>query len=171
MNLKHVFVLLSLGVALMCSSASAQQLDNIYKDWSVFTLKQKGEKICYIASAPAKKSGNYKKRGEPYLIITHRSKNVDEVSTSSGYPYKTESKVTARVDTKNTFEMFTSTEVPDVAWARDTTQDEKIVTAMKDGNTVTIRGNSQSGTYSEDRYSLAGFTQAYQRMKALCGGR
>jgi invasion protein IalB len=167
--LQRILLISGLVFMSLCSSASAQQLDNIYKDWSVFTLRQRGEKICYIASAPVKKSGNYKKRGEPYLIVTHRSAKVDEVSTSAGYPFKTDGKITVRIDNKDSFDMFTSTEVTDVAWARDTTQDAKIVEAMKDANNVTIRGNSQVDTYSEDRYSLAGFTQAYQRMKALCG--
>jgi hypothetical protein len=167
--LKRLLILPALLLLVPAAPLRAQQLDNIYKDWSVFTLKQHGEKICYIASAPVRKSGNYKKRGEPYFIVTYRSKNVDEVSTSSGYPYKTDSKVVLNLDNKESFDMFTSTEVSDVAWARDTTQDAKIVAALIDGNNVTIRGNSQVGSYSEDRYSLAGFTQAYQRMKALCG--
>lgn len=169
--MKRIFTILFLLPLLLAPNARAQQLDNIYRDWSVFTLKQRGQKICYIASAPIQKSGNYKKRGEPYLIVTHRSRNVDEVSTSSGYPYRQNTKVIARIDNKHTFELFTSTEVPEVAWARDTTQDEKMVTAMKEGDIMVVNGNSQAGTMSQDKYSLAGFMQAYQRMKALCSVR
>jgi invasion protein IalB len=149
-------------------SLQAQQLDNIYNDWSVFTLQQRGEKICYIASAPIRKSGNYRKRGEPYLLVTHRSKKVDEVSTSSGYPYAKNSKVKVLLDGTKNYALFTSAEVPEVAWARDTTQDKTIVDNMKKGSVLTVRGTSRIGTYSEDRYSLMGFTKAHQRMKALC---
>ncbi|NDF13080.1 MAG: hypothetical protein EB060_09755 [Proteobacteria bacterium] len=155
-------------VALLPSTLRAQQLDNIYNDWYVFTLQQQGKKICYIASYPNRKTGNYKKRGEPYFLITNRSATVDEVSVSSGYPYKPTSKVVAKLDTKQSFDMFTSPEVPEVAWARDTTQDEKMVEALRKATTVSVRGTSQSGSFSEDRYSLNGISKAYQRMKSLC---
>ncbi len=162
-----LFISLFLALTLP-ASASAQQLQKIYKQWSVFTLQQQGEKICYIASSPVSSSGNYKSRSEPYLIVTHRSKNVDEVSTASGYPYKQDSKVIALVDGKERYELFTSLQVPDTAWARDTTQDQKLVASMKKGLSMTVRGNSRLGTYSEDKYSLMGFTKAYRNMKNAC---
>lgn len=155
-------------VLLSSTPVRAQQLDNIFNDWYVFTLQQQGKKICYIASYPNRKTGTYKKRGEPYLLITHRSATVDEVSVSSGYPYKQNSKVVAKIDSKQSFDMFTSPEVPEVAWARDTTQDEKMVEALRKGTNVSVRGSSQAGSYSEDKYSLNGLAKAYQRMKSLC---
>ncbi len=167
--MRIVSFLVILGVLVIASpQAFSQQLDNIYDDWSVFTLDQKGKKVCYIASSPTKKSGNYKKRGEPYLLVTSRSADVDEISTSSGYAYKRNSTVAADVDGKEKFQLFTSVEVQDVAWARNASQDKKIVDAMVKGNKINIKAESQVDTQSEDTYSLRGFSKAYKRMKDLC---
>ena len=36
---------------------------SIHKDWTLFKTEIEGKEICYIASLPIKKEGNYKKRG------------------------------------------------------------------------------------------------------------
>jgi hypothetical protein len=159
---------LFVSVLFFANNASAQQLEKTYNDWSIFTLQSKGEKMCYIASTPKKKSGNYKKRGEPYLIVTHRSKTVDEVSASSGYPYKKGSTVSLIFDKKDKYNLFTTLEVPDVAWARDSDEDAKIVANMKRGLELVISGKSRLKTSSKDTYSLRGFTLAYRHMKKAC---
>lgn len=160
--------LIFFSIILYLPTASAQQLEETYNDWSVFAMQNKGEKMCYVASTPNKKSGNYNKRGEPYLIVTHRSKTVDEVSASSGYPYKQNSNVDIKVDKKHDFKLFTTLEVPEVAWAKDSEEDTKIVNAMKKGLDMTVKGNSRLGSYSLDTYSLRGFSRAYQHMKKSC---
>lgn len=167
--MKKIFLLFLLTIISATPvNSSAQQLQKSYQDWNVFTLSNKGEKMCYIASVPKKKAGNYKKRGEPYLIVTHRSKSVDEVSASSGYPYKQGSTVAVEFDKKSKFDLFTTVEVPDVAWARDSEEDSKIVKAMVKGLDLMIKGNSKLGTNSTDTYSLRGFTRAYRHMKKAC---
>lgn len=154
-----IFITLALS-----STAHAQQLDKTFSDWNVYTVTQDGSKICYMASAPTKKKGTYNKRGEPYLLVTHRSADSDEVSTSSGYPYKKDSEVSASLDGV-LYKMFTKDEL---AWAYDEHQDQSMVSAMKRGMKLNIKGESQVGTTSEDLYSLKGFTSAYKRMKELC---
>lgn len=164
MGLKSTFLGSVLLVGLSLQGAFAQQLDNTYKDWSVFTLSQNGKKVCYIASAPKKKTGNYNKRGEPYVLVTYINPTTDEASTSAGYPFKQGSEVLFTIENKQ-YKMFTKGEL---AWAYDSTQDRAIIQAMKNGSDMTIKGTSQLGTYSVDTYSLRGFTKSYARMKALC---
>ena len=145
-------------------TASAQSLDSVHRDWSVFTIQQNGKKVCYMASTPKNKTGNYSRRDEPYLLVTHISNSVDEVSTSSGYPYGRGTEAKAEIDGKE-YNMFTKGEL---AWAYDSKQDTEMVSAMKRGSEIKIRGTSSKGTYSLDTYSLMGFTKAYGRVKALC---
>ncbi len=142
------------------SPAMAQKLVANYKDWSVFSHN----KLCYIGSSPIANKGNFSRRSDPYVLVTHRSKSVDEVSTSSGYPYKDGVEVTATIDGKK-YKMFTQGEI---AWAYDEKQDRKMVAAMKKGKRMNIRGTSQKDTWSEDTYSLFGFSAAYKKMKSLC---
>lgn len=164
---------LLLGLALIflsfsVSSVQAQQLLKTFNDWSVFQVQKEGEKLCYIATTPKKKAGSYKSRGEPYLLVTHRSKTIDEVSVSAGYPYKQGSVVKFTVDKKTNFDLFTTVEVEDVAWAKDSAEDEAIVEAMKKGYELVVKANSQKDSNSTDTYSLRGFTGAYKHMKSSC---
>lgn len=151
------FILISL---LFSSSVAAQTLDQNFKDWSVF--RHQGS--CYIASAPVKQQGNYTKRGQPYLLVVHKNATTDEVNTSGGYPYAANTPVLATIDGQQ-IKLFSKDET---AWATDAAQDVLLVDALKKGSEITIRGTSRRGTWSEDTYSLTGFSDAYQRMKALC---
>src|SRR5688572_23751240 len=104
---------------LLSGTAQAQQLESNFEDWTVYTVKQQNKKICYMASVPTKETGNFTKRSDPYVLITNINNKVDEVSTSSGYPYKIGEDVTAQVDGKS-YKLFTKGEL---AWAYDITQD------------------------------------------------
>ncbi|MEI2768851.1 MAG: hypothetical protein V9E86_10300 [Nitrosomonas sp.] len=61
-------------------------------DWIAYTFMENSNKVCYMVSQPKKTSGNYSKRGDVFVLVTHRpaekSKNV--FSYVSGYTYKTE---------------------------------------------------------------------------------
>ncbi|PIR37374.1 MAG: hypothetical protein COV35_09780 [Alphaproteobacteria bacterium CG11_big_fil_rev_8_21_14_0_20_39_49] len=148
------------------SVAFAQVVDKEYKDWTVYTTNLQGKVACYMASFPISKTGNYTKRGDPYLLVTRLNDDVFEVSASSGYKYKLNSDVAVDIE-GNKFEMFTKGEL---AWAKDSKQDKEIIGLMIKKNHLDIRGTSIKGTYSIDRYSLSGFTAAYNRMKKRCEG-
>jgi invasion protein IalB len=150
------------------SQANSQEFLGEHKAWGVFSINQNGEKVCYITSTPTKKKGNYNKRGEPYMLVTYRSNGVSEVSVNSGYPFKNNSEVTVRVDSRHTYNFFTSSETPEMAWAKDSKTDQEIISKMKAGNRLTSKGYSKLGTYSEDTYSLAGFTAAFNQMSKSC---
>ncbi len=142
------------------SAVYAQQYDRSFRDWSVFTNKG----TCYIGTAPVKQAGNYTKRGQPYVLVVQRSKAVDEVNVSSGYPYANGKDVHISIDSKK-FQLFTKQEV---AWAYDEITDTAIIRAMKAGSDLKVKGVSQRGTHSDDTYSLMGFTAAYKYMKTKC---
>lgn len=154
-----------LTLTLTTTAAQAQTLQKTARDWRVFTLAQGGEKTCYIVSMPTKKEGNYNKRGEPFVIVTHKNANTDEVSVSSGYPYKENAPVKVSID-DNTHQLFAKGER---AWAKDSDTDRQMVRQMKKGRRMSVRGNSKLDTFSKDTYSLLGFTAAYRKMKELCG--
>lgn len=145
-------------------SANAQVKDASFKDWTVYTTTLQGKKACYIASFPKSKTGNYKRRDEPYFLVTRISDTADEVSTSSGYKYKQNSDVSVDIDGKQ-YTMFTKGEL---AWAPDAQKDAEMVQMMKKKSELKARGTSVKGTYSVDKYSLNGFTAAYERMHEIC---
>ena len=156
--------LILLSLAFVPLSATAQQLVESHGDWRVFTANQNGGAVCYIASVPTKKEGNYTKRGKAYVLVTHVNGNQDEISVSSGYPYKEGHDVALQFgQTKHA--LFTKDEI---AWAYDAAADKAIVKEMIRGNELVVRGTSWKGTFSKDTYSLSGFTDAHRKMKQLC---
>ncbi len=154
-------ILLSLTVLFSSATfASAANLDSTHGNWNVYS---NGKDACYIASVPVDEDGNFKKRGQPYVLINSKKK-TDEVNISSGYTYKSAVDVEISVDNKK-FKLFTKDEN---AWAKDATADKAIVTAMKSGAKLIVKGISSKNSYSTDTYSLKGAGAAYKRMKQLC---
>ncbi len=162
---RRIPLLLAAMVCLWQQPAHAQKLDRVFKDWNVFSMRQDGQTVCYMASAPKQKSGTYKKRGEPYLLVTQRKKGVEEVSISAGYPYKAKSEVTVSVNDGESYRLFTKGEL---AWAYTADADKKMIAAMKKGSTLVASSQAESGATATDTYSLSGFTAAHARMAQLC---
>jgi Invasion associated locus B (IalB) protein len=143
---------------------TAQTLHLTSKHWRAFTVTDAGAQRCYMVSFPTAQAGNYRSRGEPFLMVTHLGSGRDEVSLSSGYPYRAGSDVSFSVDGVDTA-LFTK---GDRAWAKDNSTDAALVSRMKQGTSAKAKGISVKGTHSLDSYSLSGFSAAYQKMTALC---
>ena len=83
------------GVVLIClASAIAEAAGpkdlGTFKGWSALLLVENKAKICYLHGVPGKSAGKYKKRGDTYLQVTHRTqpKIRNEVSVTAGYNYR-----------------------------------------------------------------------------------
>ncbi|RMF13869.1 MAG: hypothetical protein D6757_07330 [Alphaproteobacteria bacterium] len=144
-----------------------------YRDWDAFTLKERdGSTICYMVSTPKSWRASRKgvRRGRIYVTVTHRprAKIRDQVNFVMGYPLKPGSEVVVRVDGKRRFKLFTE---GDGAWTYSEKDDQALVAAMKRGLKMTAAGVSTRGTRTTDRYSLKGFTAAYNAISKACGMR
>jgi hypothetical protein len=162
--------LLACLLALSSAPALAQtpQFLGTYRDWNVYAFTEDGEKICYMASEPKKQEGNYTRRDNPAVLVTRRPgpRVVDEVSVQPGYSYLDGSEVEVAI-ASNKFMLFTRGEH---AWTKSEEADEALITAMKKGADMTVRGTSVRNTFSLDTYSLLGFTAAYDAMIDACAG-
>ena len=138
-----------------------------YRDWNVYRFSDGDQSICYMASEPKKQEGNYTRRGNPAILVTRRPapRVVDEVSVQPGYSYQDGSEVEIEVDRNRKFLLFTRGEH---AWTKSEDADEALISAMKRGNDLTVRGTSVKNTYSLDTFSLLGFTAAYDAMVEAC---
>lgn len=166
--MRGLFLFLIVVMSGIAAQAADSTFDSTHKSWNVFTSGSGAEKVCYATSTPTKETGTFKQRGEPYVLVTARNGGAVEISISSGYPYKENSLVEVSVDKKQTFKLFTTSETPQIAWARSGEDDKKIAGAFKKGGNITIKGTSQKGTSSTDSYSLSGFGTAYGRIMELC---
>lgn len=161
-------VLTLLAVFSLTSVAVAEEpkLLSTHKNWSAFTFMENGKKVCFMASQPSKSQGNYTKRGEVFALVTHRpgDNSFDVVSFVAGYTFKKNSDVTVNVAGKK-YTLFTQA---DTAWTSDDATDKAVVSAIKAGNTMTVKGVSTRGTNTTDTYSLAGSTAAYEAISRAC---
>jgi len=135
--------------------------------WAAFTYKEGGKLTCYMYAQPTKQEGNYHKRGAPNAMITRRrgSAAVEEVSVTSGYPYKDSSPLNVQIDGHG----FKFGIIQDEhAWADNADVDKAVVQAMIRGNKLTVRGTSRKDTYSLDTYSLKGFSKTHKAIVKAC---
>lgn len=160
-----------LATAGFCTSAVGQDSQNPtslgeFGDWSAYTYKTASGKVCYAVSSPKGSEPKNAKRDPVFFLVTHRvGQNVrNEVSTIIGYPFKKDTSVQVTVDTKG-YELFTN---GDGAWAETSAKDKDIVTAMKRGSKLTVKGTSWRGTDTLDSYSLAGVKAALAEIDENC---
>ncbi len=144
-----------------------------FRDWTAFVDEGGNAKICYVGSVPKKAEGAYTKRGETYVLVTHRpaDKTFGEVSVEAGYAYKSGSEVTVVIGGQS-FRLFTQNrgDGNGNAWAYDAQSDKAVVEAMKKGSELVVKGTSTRGTETTDTYSLLGFSAALDAITKACGG-
>lgn len=135
--------------------------------WKAYTYVEDGSTVCYMYTEPAKEEGNYTRRGEPNVMVTRRqaSGRTEEVSVTSGYPYRKGEPVQVKIDGRAfAFDLIHG----EHAWASDAGADATLVKAMIRGAKMTVHGVSQKGTYSLDSYSLTGFSKTRSAIVQAC---
>jgi invasion protein IalB len=138
-----------------------------FSGWDAYEHTDKGAKLCYLHALPQKKEPASAKRGEIYILVTHKPKEKirNEVSIYFGYGLKDSIPAQAVIG-PTTVEMFTHQEA---AWAADASVDQKLVDALRKGKTLVVKGESQRGTKTTDTYDLGGFGPALQAIDKACG--
>ena len=159
------------GAVLAFSSAAALADDPVslgtFDDWESFTYQASGAPVCYIYSVPKKTDAAKKVKRDPiYFLVTHfpGRKIQNQISTIIGYPFKESSTVTVKVD-ETAFELYTN---GDVAWAAAPETEAQIVSAMKNGTSLSVTGTSWKGTETTDTYSLTGVSKAMDKIDSAC---
>ncbi len=175
MGLKFARAIAGLSLALMATTASAQQAQSTNRvaaktDWSVFV--EGDPKECWSVSAP-KQTVNTRdgrvvavRRSDILLFVFYRpgAGVKGQVTFTGGYPFAKGS--TVNMDISGTqFELFTDGEW---AWPATVADDAKIITAMKRGAQAVLTARSARGTVTKDSFSLLGFTAALEDADKRC---
>ena len=139
-------------------------------DWTVFV--EDNPKECWSVSEPTNtvntRDGRVvaANRGKILLMVFYRPSAgaKGHVAFTGGYPFREDS--TVSVDIGGTaFSMFTDGEW---AWTETTSDDAKLVAAMKRGANAVVTGVSSRGTTTKDTFSLLGFTAAVEDAEKRC---
>ncbi len=162
-------VVLPISVAAEAQKDSRRHLGS-YRDWDAFVYGTGSKRTCHIISVPKSSTASRKKarRGDIYIMVSHRPEYgvVGEVNAVLGYPIRQGSTAKFTVDGgRKRLEFFTE---GTGAWAYDPKDDAAAVAAMKRGSRLEISAVSQRGTKTTDRYSLSGFTAAYNAITKAC---
>ncbi len=146
--------------------ANAATLVKSFKDWSVFSHADKPKKICFAASQPKRTLPKGANRDAIYFYVSAWPDDgiKTEVSIRLGYPVR--AKVPVRVTIgKEQFSLFAK---GDKAYVNDSTDELKLIDAMKKGSTMTVQATSQRGTRTSDSYSLRGISDALKGLQNSC---
>ena len=142
-----------------------------YKSWFTYSLGSGDSKVCYALSKPTAESPRKVKRDPAYFLINDwpGRKAKAEPEIVSGYQYRPNSTVTAQVGSVS-ISFFTKDDGKDgAAWVLAQSDEERLIEAMKNGAQVEVTGVSKRGTTTHDTYSLAGLSDALDKIHSTCG--
>ena len=146
----------------------AKKVDHIgvFDDWNAYIFNDKKDKVCFVSSMPLKSTGEYTRRGDVFLIISHRPNEqmYDVLTFVAGYTYMPRSEVQFRVGNIKA-NLFTNA---DTAWTKNLKTDEDIARAMNKAVRVTVRGLTIEGVETYDVFSMKGFNNAMEAINRLC---
>ncbi|HMQ42524.1 MAG TPA: invasion associated locus B family protein [Paracoccus sp. (in: a-proteobacteria)] len=157
--------------ASLSGAGLAQESTNVVAtegDWTVFAGSNPKE--CWAVSPP--KSTVNSKDGQPVevqrgairLYVAYRPGAAGEVSFTGGYPFKPGSTVAVDIG-GNKFDLFTEGEN---AWTGSSSEDAKLIAALRAGSSATLTAMSSRGTKTVDTFSLSGITAATNAAKSNC---
>lgn len=148
------------------ASAQDQQRIGAFKFWSAFTTNGPDGKVCWAATAPVDAEFSGGDRGDVFLMVSSYPKSgvSGEVSLISGYSYDEGKTVQAKVGS-DTFSFFA---VGDGAWLETRQEEQRMIRAMKAGLDATVTGYASKGGRSTDKFSLLGFTAAFNAAADAC---
>jgi hypothetical protein len=157
---------IALSVPLASAAIAADKSLGTFKVWSAMTFNEEDKTVCMMWSQPEKAEGNYKKRGEIFVFVTHRpgDREMNKVSFETGYTFKESSEVRVTIDGR-AYTLYTE---GSTAWSYDVKDDTRMVDAMRAGQTMIMEGVSSRGTKTRDTYSLGGFTAAHNAINKAC---
>ena len=166
-------------IALILSSAiaSAQtdtpKLLGKFNAWAAYVYGSNAERICYIMSEPQSTTPKNVTRGDAFFMVTHRpGKNIrNEISMRIGYIFSKTSEPFAQLGSDK-FEMFTGVseggESQHWAWLEKPADEARMVSAMRRGSSMILKGTSSRGTLTSDTYPLSGVSAALDRIDEAC---
>lgn len=160
------------AAALLAAPAAADTptLLGVSKNWTAATSGAGDAKVCFAMAHPTSSLPKKAKRGPIGFLVNAwpTRKTGDQPQVVAGYKYKDASTVTAKIGA-DTFTFFTRNDADDgQAWIKDPADEVRLIDAMKHGSTMVVSGTSQRGTVTTDTYSLAGISDALDKVHT-CG--
>ena len=136
-----------------------------FHDWGAYKAQGK-EKTCYALASPKERAPSTAKRDPAYVFISNRpSENVhNEVSIIMGFPIKDSGEAKAEIGSA-TYELIGK---GTNAWIKNAAKEPQLVEDLRKGSKLVVKAPSAKGSVMTDSYSLAGLSQALDRVQKEC---
>ena len=157
-------------LALMCplGGASAQEpkLEGTYKDWASYSRDIGGDKSCYAITKAKSKSPSSVKHGDIYFMVSNWRSGAafEQPSFLASYPLNPNVAPDAKVGSSKV-ELYVA---ENEAFVDDSSDEKRLVKAMRGGATMTVKAQSKRGTRVTYSFSLSGVTAALAKAKSAC---
>ena len=157
-----------LGATVLAGTALGTHAEGIgtFQSWNAQAFDDASGRVCSVWSQPEKSEGEYTRRGEVFVFVTHTParSTYDSVSLEIGYTFKESSTALVRIGNQR-FELNAG---GSAAWAKSPKEDRRLVAAMRGGRSMVVEGTSSRGTQTTDTYSLYGFSAAHAAIGKAC---
>jgi flagellum-specific peptidoglycan hydrolase FlgJ len=137
-----------------------------FGDWGAFLAEGGKDKTCYVFAQPKARDPSKLKRDPAYVFISSRpGENIhDEISIMMGFSMKDGSDAEADVS-GTTFDLISKGAN---AWIKNPAQEAEFIHTMKKSAKLVVKATSLKGNVTTDSYSLAGLSQALDRVEQEC---
>lgn len=137
-----------------------------FGEWTAYASQSGRNKVCYILTKPKERLPRNLTRDPGFLFITARPAEQvrNEVSFVLGFAARETVPGEASIGAAN----FALAPKGKNAWIANAAEENAFIDAARRGQSLTVKVTSGRGNLSTDRYSLAGLTQALERMRREC---
>jgi hypothetical protein len=158
--------------AAAAAAAATPTAVGTFKSWSAYTFEDKGRLMCYTQSDPQGTVGKVESRGSAAVMVIQAPDAAakDQVSIVLGFLPQDGKNVTVTIGAKaGKGKKFTLKKFAvGRAWAENSGQDKRIVSAMKRYDYLVVDAISKNGEKVRDTYYLSGFAKAYDASVKAC---
>jgi invasion protein IalB len=177
MMLRVVCVGVSLAAAVVSAAAQQRQAaragqgGNAFEvakvgSWSILTTGEGRSKTCFIMTQPSERLPRGLTRDPAHVYVSMRQGEATkhEFSVITGYPLKQGAEAQVAIGTVN----FAAVGQNKNIWLRNPAEEPRFIGELRRGSSLTIKGTSQRGNETTDRYTLTGFGAALERAQKEC---
>jgi len=167
------------------SGSGKPELVGSYGDWGVYRTQAAKGRVCYTLAQPKERAPADLKRDPAYAFISDRpGEGVrNEVSFIMGFDVAN-SPDAAPADAKKTDPKKASPDTPAMAtvgdqsfellakttnlWVKNAAKEGQLIDQMRKAGKLQVKAASKKGHVTTDTYSLAGFSQALDKVQKEC---
>lgn len=137
-----------------------------FGDWGAYVASAGKAKTCYALAEPKERLPSGLKRDKAYVFVSTRTGEgvSNELSVIMGFDVKGDSTPRGEIGPTG-FDMVAQ---KDKLWVRNAAEEGHMLDAMRKGQRLQVKAMSSRGTATTDNYSLAGLSQALDRVRKEC---